>query len=83
MNSEIYRKNSQAQLKDLRSKINGIEAELIADETTSARRGILLDELEDHQLKRGELASEIRELELEAAELQGAYQVLLDQYEIY
>ena len=67
MNSEIHRKNSQAnnrqaKLKRLKSKIDEIEAELIADETTSSRRAILLDDLEDLQLERGKLTSEIREL---------------------
>ena len=88
MNSKIYQKSrqvksKQSKLKALKSEISEIEAELIADETTRERRGVLLDELEEHQLERGNLASEIRELELEAAELQGAYQVRLAQYEVY
>jgi len=78
MENEIDRKEKK--LRRARQKSTEIKARLVADETSSSERITLLDELEDLQIKRGQLESEIHDLDIEAATLQGEFNILEARY---
>ena len=82
LRSNVSRTSSQIgskkrKLKDVKSKIRDKEAELIAEETTTEQRVLLLADLKELSERTGQIENEIQVLYQELAQ----YQLELDNYQ--
>ena len=73
-------KKMLAEIEGLDSEINAIEIELISNSGSPAERLAMLQKLKKLQSIHATLESDIHDLELDAARLQGEYDVLNSQY---